>query len=229
MSAGTLYFYLYMNLSSILTELKSLGNPEDVEGMARFGINKETALGIRIPVLRDLAKKTKKNHPLALELWKTNIHEARLLAIFIADPKLVDEALMENWLKDFNSWDICDQACGNLFDKHPLAFEKAKEWAGRDQEFEKRAGFTMMATLAVHAKKADDLQFINFFPLIEKHANDNRNFVKKAVNWALRQIGKKNNTLKILAIETAERIREQNTASARWIAADALRELNKQK
>lgn len=216
-----------MTVSDILQFLQQHANPANVEGMGRYGINTEKAFGVKIPILRQLAKTIGKNHPLALELWHSGFHEARLLAIFIADPKHVDEALMELWVLDFDSWDICDQCCSNLFERSPLAFRKAVEWAGREEEFVKRAGFVLMAVLAVHHKKTDDLQFLPFFSYIEKEAGDERNFVKKAVNWALRQLGKRSAFLKEKAIEVGERIKLQNSKSARWIANDALRELIK--
>ncbi|MFM7023282.1 MAG: DNA alkylation repair protein [Flavobacteriales bacterium] len=209
----------------IVKDLKEIADPVFHAGLSRFGINSEAALGIKIPVLRDYAKHLKKNHELALQLWDSKVHEARLLAIFIADHKQVTEELMEKWVKDFSSWDICDQACG-LFDKTPFAFQKAVEWSKRKNEFEKRAGFAMMATLAVHDKKSNDKKFISFFPLLEKEAHDERNFVKKAINWALRQIGKRNLNLNNEAIACGERIKLQQSKSAKWIAADALRELN---
>lgn len=216
-----------MKLEEVLDQLRQLGDSSSLPGMARYGIVVDKALGIRMPVLRALAKSIKKDHALALELWSTGIHEARLLAIFVADKKQVTEDLMEAWVRDFNSWDICDQACSGLLDKSLRAYEKASEWTARTGEFEKRAGFVMMACLTVHDKKAPDEKFIRFLPLIEQHAGDERNFVKKAVNWALRQIGKRNKNLNRLAIESALRIQRQNSKSARWIASDALRELYK--
>jgi 3-methyladenine DNA glycosylase AlkD len=218
-----------MTLHDILQYLQHQSDPVNKQGMGRFGINTEKAFGIKIPVLRQLAKKLGKNHLLALELWQSSFHEARLLAIFIADPKQVDEVLMEQWVIDFNSWDICDQCCINVFARKPIAFQKAVEWVNREEEFVKRAGFVLMATLAVHQKKADDQQFLPFFTYIEKEAGDERNFVKKAVNWALRQLGKRSAFLKEKAIEISERIKTQNSKSARWIAADALKELRSEK
>ncbi len=218
-----------MTLQDILQYLQQQSNPVNKQGMGRFGINTEKAFGIKIPILRQLAKEIGKNHLLALELWQSGYHEARLLATFIADPKQVDEILMEQWALDFNSWDICDQCCSNVFVRTPLAFQKAVEWARHEEEFVKRAGFVMMAALAVHQKKVDDQQFLPFFSLIEKEAGDARNFVKKAVNWALRQLGKRSAFLNGKAIELAERIRQQNSKSARWIAADALKELKSER
>ena len=218
-----------MDISFILDFLKEHENIENKRGMSRFCINTDKAFGVRIPVLRQLAKTIGKDHHLALSLWKSGFHEARLLAIFIADPKQVDEEQMESWVLEFDSWDICDQCCGVLFDKTPFAFKKAIAWAGRDEEFVKRAGFVLMATLVVHRKKVADQEFMPFFTLIEREACDERNFVKKAVNWALRQIGKRSVFLHANAIESCEKIKLQNSKSARWIAADALRELHSEK
>lgn len=218
-----------MQKEEIIRHLKSLANKAHKEGMGRFGINTETVLGIPVPVLKQYAKTIGKDHELALALWKMQVHEAKLLAVFIADAKQVTEVLMENWVLDFNSWDICDQCCGVLFDKTPWAFSKAVEWAGRDEEFVKRAGFVLMAELAVHDKKASDKQFFPFFPIMEKEAKDERNFVKKAINWALRQIGKRNKSLHKKALAVAEKIAKQDHKAARWIASDASRELQNEK
>ncbi len=209
----------------ILTLLKSQANPENVAGMSRFGINPHNTLGISIPTLRQIARQVGKNHALAEELWASGVHEARLLAAFIENPRAVSEEQMERWASDFDSWDVCDQVCSNLFDRTPFAFQKAQEWSSRSEEFIKRAGFVLMACLAVHAKKARDEEFETFFPLILQEAADGRNFVKKAVNWALRGIGKRNDNLNHKAIQTALAMQKIDSKSARWIAADALREL----
>jgi 3-methyladenine DNA glycosylase AlkD len=193
--------------------------------MARFGINPKNTLGVPIPMLRSMAKEIGKNHALAEELWSSGIHEARILACMIDEPKTVTEEQMDRWVEDFDSWDVCDQCCSNLFDKTGFAYRKAVEWSGRKEEFVKRAGFVLMATLSVHDKKADDTKFADFLPLIEACAVDDRNFVKKAVNWALRQIGKRNLNLNKMAAATARKMRDMDSASARWIASDALREL----
>jgi 3-methyladenine DNA glycosylase AlkD len=209
----------------VLAQLRALANPDNVAGMAQFGINPNNTLGISVPTLRQMAKNIGQNHELAQELWASGVHEARLLACFIDSPKKVTEAQMEAWVNDFDSWDVCDQCCGNLFDKTPWAYQKAVEWSSRDEEFVKRAGFALMAYLAVHDKKAPNEKFTPFLPLIRREATDERNFVKKAVNWALRQIGKRNRALNALAIETAQAIQQLDSKAARWIAADALREL----
>lgn len=206
--------------------MRSLARPGGREGMARFGINPDRALGVRIPDLRRLAKEIGTAHRLALALWRTEIHEARILASMIDDPAKVTERQMESWVAGFDSWDLCDQCCGNLFDRLPFAYGKATEWAGRDEEFVKRAAFALMAWSAVHDKTADDRVFLEFLPVIEREAADDRNLVKKAVNWSLRQIGKRNRRLHRAAMASARRlVKRSDSSAARWIGADALREL----
>lgn len=211
--------------NEILKYLKTLRNKNNLKGMARYGINTSNAFGVNIPILRNVAKEHKKNHELALELWDTAFHEARLLAVFIDNPEKVTNSQMEKWVKDFNSWDLCDQCCSNLFDKTPFAYEKALKWSKSKHEFVKRAGFVMMATLSVHDKKVEDNEFIKFLKIIENEAKDDRNFVKKAVNWALRQIGKRNLMLHKYALSSAKKIYQQPYKSSKWIASDAIREL----
>ena len=183
------------------------------------------ALGVSIPTLRKMAKEIGRNQVLALELWDSGIHEARILASMIAEPRLVSAGQMEEWVNDFDSWDLCDQVCGSLFDKTPYAYQKAVQWSQQEQEFVRRAGFVMMAELAVHDKQAPDEAFLPFFPLIKQYADDERNFVKKAVNWALRQIGKRNDHLRGLALACAYDIQRMDSKTARWVAKDALKEL----
>jgi len=214
-----------MNSSQIIKKLKSLSNSKNVEGMARFGINPKKTLGIGIPVLRKMAKEIGKNHKLALELWDSGIHEARILAGFIDEPTKVTERQMEKWVKDFDSWDVCDQVCSSLFDKTDFIWKKVEEFTRRKEEFVKRTGFTLMACLAVHDKKAQDKDFIKLLPIIKKEATDERNFVRKAVNWALRQIGKRNKNLNKEAIKVAKEILKMESKTAKWIASDTLREL----
>jgi 3-methyladenine DNA glycosylase AlkD len=214
-----------VHYKEVLKKLKSLSNPEAVVGMARFGINPKNTYGVSIPVLRKMAKKIGKNHLLAQHLWVSSIHEARILAGMVDDPAVVSEEQMENWVKDFDSWDVCDQVCSNLFDQTRFAHKKAIEWSKRDEEFVKRAGFVLMAALAVHDKERNDREFEKFFFLIKKEAIDERNFVKKAVNWALRQIGKRSAYLNRLAVKTAGMIQKKNSKAASWVASDALREL----
>ena len=214
-----------MLYQKVLEKLEAAADPRATEGQARFGINTAHAYGIAMPVLRMLAREIGKDHDLAQQLWASGIHEARILASLVDDPRMVTEEQMESWVKDFDSWDLCDQCCGNLFDKTPYAYRKAVEWSEREEEFVKRAGFALMAYLAVHDKKAADEQFLPFLPIIKREAADNRNFVKKAVNWALREIGKRNANLNRAAIECGEEIRSMDARSAKWIASDALREL----
>ena len=217
-----------MTYEEIIKNLKSQKNPKNIAGMARFGINPNNTLGISIPYLRKLSKKIGKDHKLANKLWKSGYHEAKLLAALVDNSKEVTEKQIESWVKDFDSWDICDMVCGNLFDKTPFAYTKAFELSKRDKEFVKRTGFVLMAALAVHDKKIDDKKLMKFFPIIIREATDERNFVRKAVNWALRQIGKRNSNLKKEAIKTAEIILKKypDSKSAQWIAKDAIRELN---
>jgi len=197
--------------------------------MARFGINHMKRYGVRMPELRRIAKNTGKNHELAEKLWNAGYGETRILASLIDDPEKVTEAQMEKWVLDFDSWDVCDQCCMNLFRKTPFAYKKIFEWSRNEHEFVKRAAFTLIAVLAVHDKQAPDDRFEQLFSLIIEESIDNRNYVKKSVNWALRHIGKKNIHLNRRAIEIAEEIHKIDSKSARWIASDALRELKSEK
>ena len=210
---------------ALLVVLRSHANPANVAGMARYGINPKGTLGVPVPILRRLAKEAGKNHTLALALWESGVHEARILATLVDEPARVTWRQMEGWARDFDSWDVCDHASHNLFRYTPHAFAKAVKWAHAKPEFVRRAGFSLMAGLAVKAKTACEVAFEAFLPLIEEAAGDDRNMVKKAVNRALRGIGKRNRRLLAQAIRTAEAIRLQDSKSARWIAADALREL----
>lgn len=215
-------------VQQILKTLKRQGSERNRKGMARFGIAVEQAYGVPVPVIRKLAKEIGKDHALALALWKTKNHEARLLATMIDDPKQVTRAQMNSWVKDFDSWDVCDQACMNLFDKTSQAFYQAEQWSKRKEEFARRAGFALMAALAFHDKKISDSEFQALFKIIERTAADERNFVRKAVNWALRQIGKRNMKLNVQAIQLARDLSRSSDKTARWIGADALRELTSQ-
>ncbi len=218
-----------MDADQVLQRLHSLESPRDREGMARFGINPDNALGISVTKLRAIAKETGRDHELALELWASGIHEARILATIVDDPKLVTKEQMQSWVEDFDSWDLCDQACMNLFWRAECGVEMAREWAERDEEFVKRAAFALMARFATKRAEAPDELLESFLPVIEKASDDDRNFVRKAVNWTLRGIGKRNVHLNELAIASAERIRARDTKSARWIANDALCELTSDK
>jgi 3-methyladenine DNA glycosylase AlkD len=212
-------------VNEIIFRLKSQANPVNTAGMARFGINPIGTLGISIPVLRKMAREIGHDHDLSLQLWKTGIHEARLLASMIDKPAEVTQEQMDKWTTEFDSWDICDQCCSNLYNHTPWAYPKALEWSSRPEEFVKRAGFALMAYLAVHDKKAGDEKLLQFFEALKSGATDNRNFVKKAVNWAIRQIGKRNLSLNKQAVALSIEIQKIDSPAARWIAADALREL----
>jgi len=214
-----------MEIKDVLARLQGMRNERNLEGMARFGIQTDRALGISVADLRKLAREIGRDHALAGQLWDTGIHEARILATIIDDPKAVTEGQMERWVADFDSWDLCDQCCGNLFERTPFATSKVVEWSGREREFEKRAAFSLLAYMTTHNKKAPDAEFLSYLDIIKREATDERNYVKKAVNWALRQIGKRNARLNQAAIETAKEIAAMPSRSARWIAADALREL----
>jgi 3-methyladenine DNA glycosylase AlkD len=214
-----------MRCGEVLNVLKNLGDPRNVEGMARFGIKPAVALGVPKPALRRLAKDLGQDHDLAQQLWASGVHEARILASMIDDPVKVTGTQMESWANDLDNWDICDQCCMNLFWKTAFAYEKAEEWSANGKEFVKRAGFVLIASLAIHDKKARDRKFEEFFPVIRREAVDNRNYVRKAVNWALRQIGKRNAGLRQKAIQVALELQQAESKSARWIGSDALREL----
>ena len=219
-----------MTYFEILKKLKSSGSKKAIEGMARFGIRPKTKVyGVSMADLRIMAKRIEKSHALALRLWNSGVHEAQILASIVDKIEKVTEKQMEQWIKDFDSWDVCDQVCMNLFWRAPFSHRKATEWSGRKNEFEKRAGFALMAVLAWKDKNSSDAKFKKFFPLIKKESIDERNFVRKSVNWALRQIGKRNAKLKELAIKTAKEILKIDSKSARWIARDALKELTKKK
>jgi 3-methyladenine DNA glycosylase AlkD len=214
-----------MRVEEVLQAVEALASGEVRASMARFGIKVDNARGVTTPALKALARKIGRDHQLATQLWESGIFEARAVAALIEEPDKVTRAQMDRWTKAFDSWAICDACCCYLFRKTPYAWAKAVEWSAKKPEFVKRAGFALMAYLAVHDKNADDTAFQKLLPYIEREADDERQFVKKAVNWALRQIGKRNHRLNNLAIKTAETIRAQGSRSGRWIAADALREL----
>jgi 3-methyladenine DNA glycosylase AlkD len=214
-----------MRCDEVLSILKKLGDPANVAGMARFGIKPAVALGVPKPALRRLAKDLGRDHDRAQELWASGVHEARVLASMIDHPAEVTDDQMDSWASDFDNWDICDQCCLNLFWKTAFAYEKAEEWSANGGEFVKRAGFVLMACLAIHDKKAEDGEFKKFLSIIEREASDDRNLVRKAVNWALRQIGKRNAGLRQKAVEVAVGLKQAGSKSARWVGSDALREL----
>ena len=218
-----------MNYNDILKQLKSMGDPKNIEGMGRFGIKTENNLGNSVTTLRNYAKKIGKNHNLAVKLWQSGIRDARMVAACIEDPKTVSENQIDAWVKDFDSWDICDHCCGHLIDKTPFAYKKAKEWSKRKEEFQKRAGFALMAWLAVHDKNVNNSNFEEFLTIIKRESTDGRNYVRKAVNWALRNIGKRDSTMNKKAIEFSKEIQKIDSKTAKWIANDALRELTSEK
>ena len=218
-----------LQYEEIMRQLRAQANPAAVAGMAGFGINPTNTYGVSIPALRGMARQIGRDHQLALRLWASSIHEARILASLVDDPEAVTDEQMEAWVVDFDSWDVCDQCCNNLFAKTRLAHNKAAAWSGRSEEFVRRAGFVLMACLAVHDKQADDATFLEFLSIIQATADDERNFVRKAINWALRQIGKRNLALNQAAVSVAEQLRAVPSKAARWIAADALRELTAEK
>jgi 3-methyladenine DNA glycosylase AlkD len=211
--------------AAVLRELKSLANPRVRAKMAYFGVNVPKAHGISAPVLHALAKQIGKNHSLAQKLWSTGIHEAKILATLVGESEKVTAAEMDCWARDFDSWDVVDAACCYLYAQAKPAWSKVNSWSSRREEFVKRAAFSLVAYLSYKDKTAKDGRFVRFLPIIEREAYDERNFVRKAVNWALRNIGKRNMRLNRAAIRAAQRIRGQGARSARWIAADALREL----
>ena len=219
--------------AGLVEELRALGSETDREGMGRFGINVDSALGVSVYKTREVARKHRNDHELAAALWATDVHEARMLAVFVDDPAQVTPEQMDAWAADFDSWDITDQATTSLFDLTPHAWGKAYEWSAAPEEFVKRGAFALMAGLAVHDKKAPDADFVAYLPVIERESGDGRNFVKKAVDWALRNIGKRDAALNGEAVACAERIlaaagdgRDPEARSMRWIAKDTLRELN---
>jgi 3-methyladenine DNA glycosylase AlkD len=213
------------SVKNVLDELQSKAKPDQLAGMAKYGMTVERRLGVSVPDMRKLAKELGRDHRLALGLWRTGIAEARIVAGMVADPAKLTEGQMEEWVKDIDSWDVCDQVCMNLFEKSQLAWKKIIDWSEREEEFVKRTAFSLIACLAWHDKKASDEKFVELLPVIMREAADERNFVKKAVNWALRNMGKRNVHLNEAAISTAKEIQRLDSKAARWIAADAIREL----
>jgi 3-methyladenine DNA glycosylase AlkD len=211
----------------VVRTLRSMGSKKARDGMARFAIPSDRAFGIAMNELKALAKRIGHNHTLSLKLWKTGWYEARMLAVFIAEPTLVTRKLMDEWCRDFDSWAVCDHACFHLFDRTPHAFAKIAQWSKRTKEFERRAAFALLASVALHDKQAEDGPFLQCLPLIEAAAEDERNFVKKGVSWALRGIGRRNVALRKSAVEVAKRLSTSDSRSARWVGQDALRDLGK--
>jgi len=214
-----------VSVKDVLDKLQSKAQPGQLKGMAKYGMTVEQRLGVSVPDMRKLAKEIGRDHKLALDLWKTGIAEARIMAGMVGDPDKLTEEQMEEWVKGINSWDVCDQVCMNLFEKNHLAWKKIVDWSEREEEFVKRTAFSLIACLAWHDKKASDEKFIELLPVIIRESTDERNFVKKAVNWALRNIGKRNLNLNEAAINTAKEIQRLDSKAARWIATGAIREL----
>lgn len=213
------------SVEQVLDALHNKARSEQLEGMARFGITGDRRLGVSVPDLRKIAKECGKDHPLTLDLWETGIPEAMIVASMVDVPELVTGGQMDDWVADFNSWDVCDQVCGNLFDKTPLAWCKIPEWSKREAEFEKRAAYALIATLAWHDKEAADEDFVRQMPIIKAGAGDGRNYVKKGVSWALRNIGKRNPNLNKIAIGTADELLAMESKTAQWIARDTMRDI----
>ena len=213
------------SVNDVLDRLHSKARPEQLQGMAKYGMTVQRRLGVSVPDMRELAKEIGSDHRLALDLWRTGIAEARIVAAMVGDPAELTEEQMEDWVKDIDSWDVCDQVCMNLFEKSPLAWKKIHDWSLREGEFVRRTAFALIACLAWHDKKANDEKFVELLPVIIRGATDERNFVKKAVNWALRNIGKRNLDLNHAAIDAAKEIRQLDSKAARWIATDAIKEL----
>lgn len=214
-----------MLYQDVMDELHLLADPTNLPGQARFGIDVSSSLGISMAQLRPLARRIGKDHVLAQALWGSGVREARILASLVDDPKQVTREQMDSWAAEFSSWEVVDACSCNLFDRTEHRYAKAVEWAGREEEFVKRAGFSLMAGIAVHDRRGSDEQLMELLEIIEREACDGRNFVRKAVNWALRQIGKRNHALNEAAIKTAERIAALECKGARWVASDALKEL----
>ncbi|MEO8575821.1 MAG: DNA alkylation repair protein [Gemmatimonadales bacterium] len=208
----------------ILAQLERRGTKKNVEGMARYAITAPKVFGVSVGDLRDIAKKTGKDHDLAMELWDSGWYEARMLTAFVDDPKLVTPAQMDRQAREFDNWAICDALCFHLYDKTPHAWAKIEEWGGQKPEFVKRAGFALLASVALHDKKAPDAPFLKSLRLIEREATDDRNFVRKAVNWALRGVGGRNPVLFDAAREVAKRLAASDDSTARWNGKDALRQ-----
>lgn len=213
------------SVKDVLDKLQSKAQPEHLKGMAKYGMTVEQRLGVSVPDMRKLAKEIGRDHKLALDLWRTGIAEARIVAAMVGDPDKLTEEQMEEWVKGINSWDVCDQVCMNFFEKNQLAWKKIVDWSEREEEFVKRTAFSLIACLAWHDKKASDEKFVELLTEIIQGATDERNFVKKAVNWALRNIGKRNLNLNEAAINAAKEIKQLDSKVARWVASDAIREL----
>jgi 3-methyladenine DNA glycosylase AlkD len=220
---------MHQGAAEVLKWLEERGSKRVVQGMARYGIPSDGAVGVPMGALLKLAKQLGTDHELSLALWASGCYEARLLAALVGDPKRVTRRQMDAWAAGFQNWGDCDTVCFKLFDRVPFAFEKAPRWAKSPREFVKRGGFVLMACLALHDKAAPDASFLVFLPLVEKGATDERNFVAKGVSWALRAIGGRSPALHTAATATAERLAKSPDAARRWVGKDALRELTSPK
>lgn len=217
-----------MELAEVLGILKKSADRARLAGMARYGIETQNAWGVALPALRRLARQIGKDHPLAAALWKCGIHEARIMASLVGDPGRVTRRQLDRWVRQVDSWDVGDQLVNNLVRATPLAWDCAWAWSAAEPEFVKRAGFALFASLAVHDKSAPDAVFLKVLERVAEEAEDGRNMVKKAVNWALRQIGKRNPALHAAANRSARRLQQKEDRTARWIGNDALRDLASQ-
>lgn len=214
------------SVDDIIETLKLKSRKDQLEGMARYGIRIDNRLGVSIPDIRKIAKQFGKNHKVALELWNSGYADAKITAALIDEVEKVKSSQMDEWVKDFDSWDVCDQVCMNLFDKTPYAWDKIIEWSRREEEFVKRAAFSLLACIAWHDKKTNDNQFIRYFPIIKRNIDDDRNYVKKAVSWSLRHMGKRNINLRKAVLDFANEIKEFDSKNARWLASDVIKDLN---
>lgn len=213
--------------TEVVAMLKRMGSKKVRDGMARYAIPSDKAFGVAVGKIRDLGKRLGRDHELAIELWKEEWYEARMLCAFIDDPAKVTPAQMDRWCKDFDSWAICDTICFHLFDRTPHAFKKITQWSREKGEFRRRAAFALLASVALHDKKAEDGPFVKCLPLIERAASDERNFVKKGVSWALRGVGRRSRMLHEASMELAERLAESTNATARWVGKDVLKDITR--
>ena len=218
-----------MTCEQVIEELRSLGSPKNIEGMKRYNITVEKSFGVPAPQIRSIAKQITMNHDLALQLWDSRYHEARILAAIIADPERTKLSMLDRWVNEIQNWAQCDNCCAELFEKTKYAYSLPFRWAKNEKEFVRRAGFVMIAEMAVHHKETEDKEFQKFFSLLKKYSIDERNFVKKGVNWALRQVGKRNISLHKKVIALSKEIQNIPSSSARWISNDALKELTNPK
>ena len=214
-------------VAATLASLRELSTQHDLDNMPRFGITAPKAFGVSVANIRKIAKSLGRDHDLAAALWETGWYEARMLSSFVDEPARVTPSQMDRWCRDFDNWGICDTLCFHLFDRTPHAWAKVEKWSGARAEFVKRAAFALLASLALHDKKTPDAPFLASLPLIEQAADDDRNFVKKGVNWALRSVGRRNPTLRAASIDLSQRLVESPEPAARWVGRDALKELTR--